>query len=158
MTDAIVRALWRMWSRTATCSSGRPPPRPSVALGDRAPASRAACGPRSSWRVAALLLGTGAATRGARSSPLADRGCCGWRAGRSRGLVAAAPPIRAGAALDRARAPLRRIARKTWRFFETFVTAEDHWLAPDNYQEDPKGEVAPTHLADEHRVCSSSPT
>jgi cellobiose phosphorylase len=37
---------------------------------------------------------------------------------------------------------MRRIARRTWRFFETFVTAEDHWLAPDNYQEDPKGEVA----------------
>ena len=37
---------------------------------------------------------------------------------------------------------LRRIARKTWRFFETFVVPEDHWLAPDNFQEDPKGEVA----------------
>jgi cyclic beta-1,2-glucan synthetase len=37
---------------------------------------------------------------------------------------------------------LRRLARKTWRFFERFVTEHDHWLAPDNYQEDPKGEVA----------------
>ncbi len=37
---------------------------------------------------------------------------------------------------------MRRVARKTWRFFETFVTAEDHWLAPDNYQEEPKGEIA----------------
>jgi cellobiose phosphorylase len=37
---------------------------------------------------------------------------------------------------------MRRIARKTWRFFETFVTPEDHYLAPDNFQEDPKGEVA----------------
>ena len=32
---------------------------------------------------------------------------------------------------------LRRTARKTWRFFETFVTAEEHWLPPDNFQEDP---------------------
>ena len=32
---------------------------------------------------------------------------------------------------------LRRIARKTWAFFDTFVTAEDHWLPPDNYQQDP---------------------
>ncbi|MDO8949813.1 MAG: glucoamylase family protein [Actinomycetota bacterium] len=39
-------------------------------------------------------------------------------------------------------AALRRIARKTWRFFETFVTVGDHWLAPDNFQEDPKGVVA----------------
>lgn len=32
---------------------------------------------------------------------------------------------------------LESIARKTWGFFETFVTAEDHWLPPDNYQETP---------------------
>jgi cyclic beta-1,2-glucan synthetase len=44
------------------------------------------------------------------------------------------------AALD-ARA-LRLIARRTWRFFETFVTAEDHMLPPDNFQEDPKPVVA----------------
>ena len=31
----------------------------------------------------------------------------------------------------------RRIARRTWRFFETFVGAEDNWLPPDNFQEDP---------------------
>lgn len=37
---------------------------------------------------------------------------------------------------------MRRVARKTWRFFETFVTATDHWLTPDNYQEEPKGEIA----------------
>ena len=34
---------------------------------------------------------------------------------------------------------LRRIARKTWHFFETFVGEEDHWLPPDNYQEDSIG-------------------
>jgi cyclic beta-1,2-glucan synthetase len=37
---------------------------------------------------------------------------------------------------------LRLIARRTWRFFESFVTAEDHWLPPDNFQEDPKPIVA----------------
>ncbi len=37
---------------------------------------------------------------------------------------------------DPERAELRRIARKTWHFFETFVGDEDHWLPPDNYQED----------------------
>ena len=31
---------------------------------------------------------------------------------------------------------LRRTARKTWRYFDTFVTEADAWLAPDNYQED----------------------
>ncbi|HJT32324.1 MAG TPA: glucoamylase family protein, partial [Pirellulales bacterium] len=37
---------------------------------------------------------------------------------------------------------LRRIARKTWFFFETFVGGQDHWLPPDNFQEDPKGQIA----------------
>ena len=32
---------------------------------------------------------------------------------------------------------LRRIARKTWGYFEQFVTLEDNWLPPDNYQEHP---------------------
>src|SRR5438132_6121156 len=32
---------------------------------------------------------------------------------------------------------VRIIARRTWRFFETFVGDEDHWLPPDNFQEDP---------------------
>ncbi|MCC7173696.1 MAG: cyclic beta 1-2 glucan synthetase [Bryobacterales bacterium] len=37
---------------------------------------------------------------------------------------------------------LRRIARKTWLFFETFVTAEHHWLPPDNFQEYPVSRIA----------------
>jgi cyclic beta-1,2-glucan synthetase len=37
---------------------------------------------------------------------------------------------------------LRRIARKTWAFFENFVTPEDNWLPPDNYQEQPVDRVA----------------
>jgi len=31
----------------------------------------------------------------------------------------------------------RLIARKTWRFFTTFITEEDNFLPPDNFQEDP---------------------
>jgi cyclic beta-1,2-glucan synthetase len=37
---------------------------------------------------------------------------------------------------------LRLVARRTWRFFETFVSPEDHALPPDNFQEDPKPVVA----------------
>ncbi len=36
----------------------------------------------------------------------------------------------------------RIVARRTWRFFETFVGPEDNWLPPDNFQEDPKPVVA----------------
>jgi cyclic beta-1,2-glucan synthetase len=45
---------------------------------------------------------------------------------------------------------LRLIARRTWRFFETFVTADDNMLPPDNFQEDPRPVLAhrtsPTNL------------
>ncbi len=36
------------------------------------------------------------------------------------------------------RRDLRLVARRTWRFFEAFVTAEENWLPIDNFQEDPK--------------------
>ncbi len=49
-------------------------------------------------------------------------------------------PSRAVSAV--ARYFLRRTARKTWSYFETFVTAEDHFLPPDNYQDDPAPLVA----------------
>ena len=37
---------------------------------------------------------------------------------------------------------LRNIARRTWRFFEQFVTATDNMLPPDNFQETPAPIVA----------------
>ncbi len=37
---------------------------------------------------------------------------------------------------------LRKISRKTWEFFETFVGPEDHWLPPDNFQEHPAAVIA----------------
>ncbi len=36
----------------------------------------------------------------------------------------------------------RMIARRTWRFFETFVGDDDNWLPPDNFQEDPQPKIA----------------
>jgi cyclic beta-1,2-glucan synthetase len=37
---------------------------------------------------------------------------------------------------------LQKAARKTWSFFEQFLTAEDNWLPPDNFQEQPIAVVA----------------
>ncbi|WP_246022363.1 GH36-type glycosyl hydrolase domain-containing protein [Pararhodobacter zhoushanensis] len=37
---------------------------------------------------------------------------------------------------------LRQIARRTWQFFETFVTPQEHYLPPDNFQETPRPVVA----------------
>ena len=57
---------------------------------------------------------------------------------------ASLPPPEAGhlAIVPSDAAALRMIARRTWRFFEQFVTAEDNALPPDNFQEDPKPVIA----------------
>ena len=59
--------------------------------------------------------------------------------------AAGAQPLSAGDACT-----LRLTARRTWRFFETFVGPEDHALPPDNFQEEPQPVVAhrtsPTNL------------
>jgi cyclic beta-1,2-glucan synthetase len=52
--------------------------------------------------------------------------------------------------LDTETESLRLTGRRTWHFFETFVTAEDQMLPPDNFQEDPRPVLAhrtsPTNL------------
>lgn len=37
---------------------------------------------------------------------------------------------------------LRSASRRTWHFFETFVTAKENWLPPDNFQEVPAPLIA----------------
>jgi cyclic beta-1,2-glucan synthetase len=58
-------------------------------------------------------------------------------------LASRPPPVGGFLAVDKADAKaLRLVARRTWRFFETFITAEDNMLPPDNFQEDPLPVVA----------------
>jgi cyclic beta-1,2-glucan synthetase len=53
------------------------------------------------------------------------------------------PYLRAPAPLSATdRLALRRIARRTWAFFEQFVGPEDNWLPPDNFQEFPRPKTA----------------
>ena len=37
---------------------------------------------------------------------------------------------------------LRKISRKTWRYYETFAGPDDNWLPADNYQEEPREATA----------------
>lgn len=37
---------------------------------------------------------------------------------------------------------LRHLARRTWFYFEHFVSPDDSWLPPDHFQESPRGTVA----------------
>ncbi len=59
-----------------------------------------------------------------------------WRVSRT-------PPAVAKSALSTdGQRELRLIGRRTWRFFEMFVSAEDNHLPPDNFQEDPRDVLA----------------
>ena len=37
---------------------------------------------------------------------------------------------------------LGELARKTWAFFDIYVSADENWLPPDNFQEEPLGVIA----------------
>ena len=104
--------------------------------------------------------------------------CCGSLSPAAR--LVAQPAARAPQAAARRRADARScasVARRTWRFFETFVGPDDNWLPPDNFQEQPGAGVAhrtsPTNiglallanlaalrlrLPHRRRSCSSAPT
>ena len=49
-------------------------------------------------------------------------------------------PLEPLSRLDQAR--LRLYARRTWRYFERFVSQDDHHLPPDNFQENPQPLIA----------------
>jgi cyclic beta-1,2-glucan synthetase len=140
MTDAIARSLWRMLISRRNLLEWE-----TAAEVERRLGSSAEGFVRRMWPGLAIVL-IGAATSAvldplslASGAPLLvlwlSAPYAAWRASQT-----IEPELPAVTQSDRA--SMRRMARKTWRFFETFVTAEDHWLAPDNYQEDPKGEVA----------------
>ena len=77
------------------------------------------------------------------SPPRCPSSCCGrWRP--SSRYALSRPVARAAARARRRRtaSASRAIARKTWRYFETFAGAEDHGLPPDNFQEVPEPRVA----------------
>jgi cyclic beta-1,2-glucan synthetase len=57
-------------------------------------------------------------------------------------LLSRTIPERAIALSEEDRASLRRHARRTWRYFESFAGERDHFIAPDNYQELPDPRVA----------------
>ena len=149
MGDAILRTLFRLaisrkhllqWVPAAQAASAE---RPSVA--------------RLYHRMAGAVLIALAAVAAAW---IAERGtwliaaafAAAWVASPAVALWASLSPSVAGrqrlAAHD-AKA-LRLIARRTWRFFETFVSPASHMLPPDNFQETPEPvsaqRTSPTNL------------
>ncbi len=141
--DAIVRSLWRTfvtrrqmleWTTAA-----------HAARAARA-GNRGALGYwREMWTAPALALLIGlnviAVAPGALfgAAPLLAL----WFASPAIAAWISRPFVAPDSALDAEdRAFLRRIARRTWYFFEVFAGPEDNWLPPDNFQLDPGPEIA----------------
>ena len=148
MSDAIARTLWRLLVTRRN-------------LLEWVTAAQATMGPRLDLfrfyrRMAGALVIAAAAifvawlsNRGA--LPLAAPFAALWFASPAVARWASLPPRVAGKPLtsDADTRDLRLTARRTWRFFETFVTPTDRMLPPDNFQEDPPAlahRTSPTNL------------
>ena len=149
MMDAILRTLYRL-----TASRRH--------LLDWVTAGQAMVSPRLDLpdfyrqMIGGVAIGVAAALgvwlAGGEAWPVAAPFVAAWIASPAIALWASRSPLVAGrlpVAEPDARS-LRLVARRTWRYFETFVTAADHSLPPDNFQEDPSPALAhrtsPTNL------------
>ncbi|NGM47573.1 glycosyl transferase [Rhodobacter sp. SGA-6-6] len=141
MLDAMLRTLWRLkvsrrhlleWMTAAQAGSGARPtmPRQYLHMAPGVLLGLATCG--TAWLVNPTAW------------PLPLLFALAWLAAPAVARVVSLPRARqATAVLSRAQAlELRLIARRTWRYFETFVTADENFLPPDNLQEIPKPAIA----------------
>ena len=137
--DAIVRTLWRMlvarrmleWnvSSEAGPGGGNSLPEAWRTMWTGPAVALASFAYLTAWRPSALLVAGPIAALWVMSPSIA------WWISRP------APP-RASRLTVEQTVFLRKLARKTWDFFETFAGPEDNWLPPDNYQEHPVARIA----------------
>ena len=149
MTDAILRTFFRLFVRHRRLLEW-------VTAAQASLSTRLNLGGYYRWMGGGVVLGATAlatvACVGRSAWPVAAPFVILWMASPAIARWASLSPAMAGAnPLSNADArALRLVARRTWRFFETFVTATDHMLPPDNFQEDPQPVVAhrtsPTNL------------
>lgn len=91
-----------------------------------------------------LIFASGVLTLAPLSWPLALPVALMWLAAPALALwVSRSPaPLRRLAITAAEARDLRLIARRTWQYFEAFVTPAENMLPPDNFQEDPKPVIA----------------
>src|SRR5262249_46573082 len=140
MLDAVVRTLVRLYVTRRPLLEWE-----TAAATERRLGTSLLTFCRSMWRGPALALGLGSAIMLVRPDALSAALplLAAWLASPLAAFWVSQPRRSTEPALtNEDRRQLHRLARKTWSFFEAFVGAEDHWLPPDNYQEDPKGQLA----------------
>lgn len=141
MADAILRTLIRLgitrrhlleWTPAAQAAMSS---RPTLAGWYRKMAGALVIAVAT--MIAALIWGEG-------TWPIAAAFATLWCLSPVAALWVSRPPgLASDARLSKAETTtLRLIGRRTWRFFETFVTPADNMLPPDNFQETPEPAVA----------------
>ncbi len=145
--DAILRTAWRMlvthrhllqWS-VASTGAQHDEARGSTKQ-DEHDTSGIAASYRTMWiaPVTAVAAAIAASRSGAQSLTVAAPILCLWLAAPGIAWWLSRPLPRREVKLGAEQILfLRAISRRTWAFFERFVVAEDHWLPPDNFQEQP---------------------
>ncbi|WP_068874802.1 glucoamylase family protein, partial [Phenylobacterium sp. CCH9-H3] len=148
MSDAIVRTLWRLFVSRRRLLQWTP----AAQLANGLRLDVAAFYRRMGGAVAIALAGLGTAGLWAQEGwPLAAGVSLGWLLAPLVALrISRIEPLAEAGELTEADArALRLIARRTWRYFETYVTAADNHLPPDNFQEDPPAvahRTSPTNI------------
>jgi cyclic beta-1,2-glucan synthetase len=141
MADALFRTLYRLYVthrnllEWTTAAQSRISPRPDLGSLYRQMAGGAALG------LAVPLVAIAAVPR---VWPIAGAFALLWLAAPAIAFWASRSPTvtRHLTVSSQDARSLRLIARRTWRFFEAFVTPADNMLPPDNFQEDPEPVVA----------------
>jgi cellobiose phosphorylase len=135
--DAITRTLLRLWVTHRNMLEW-------TTMGQAESSSRTRVHPRMLLgSIVAASVGVAVALRAPLSLPFAAPVLALWMVAPAAAAWLRRSEERTPPELTLAeRKELRLVARRTWRFFETFVTAENHHLPPDNYQEDPRGVLA----------------
>jgi cellobiose phosphorylase len=138
--DAILRTLWRLhvshrhlleWTPSASIAT--------TDGGDRGATWRAMWSAPALAVAAAVLLGVASLA----ALPAALPFLVAWFVSPALAWRISQPPPPPRTRLTSAETLfVRRLARRTWGFFERFVGAEDHWLPPDNVQEQPTASIA----------------
>ena len=142
--DAIARTLWRMLVTRRRLLEWNPSSEVDRQLA-RPGGSDLAASVRAMWIAPAIALASAGLLLATRPAALivATPILLLWLASPAIAWWISRPRVRREAALtaDQTRF-LRALARRTWGFFDTFVGPEDHWLPPDNVQDNRAEPVA----------------
>ncbi len=146
--DAVARTAWRMLFTHKGLLEWNPsvadaPARPRVDDGGRPSALAASF--QSMWIAPVIATGTAAGLAAYAPSALAQAWpiLLLWLMSPVIAWWLSRPLLRREARLSTDQTIfLRKLARRTWAFFETCVGPDDHWLPPDNIQEHPVATIA----------------